>query len=79
MIRLTRRAIHHLRHLRGRCPSCNSAGPAQHQCQTCYGYQGPFPVSEETQARWTARFEHRLEPVVGARTARVAKVISATS
>ena len=79
MLRLTRRAIHQLRRLRGRCPSCNSNGPALHQCGTCHGYQGPFPASEEMQARWLARSEQRLEHAATTRPAPVARVVSAHS
>jgi hypothetical protein len=46
-----------VRSLRGRCPSCNSEGPSLHGCPTCLGYAGPFPASEESQRRWSARFE----------------------
>lgn len=79
MIRLSRRAVYQLRRLRGRCPGCNSTGSATQQCSVCHGYQGPFPVSEEMQARWLARFEHSLEDAAAARPTRAAQVISAHS
>lgn len=79
MHRLTRRVIGQLRRLRGRCPSCNSTGAAVDQCRTCRGYHGPFPVSEEIQARWLARFEHELGDAAADRPPRATRVISAHS
>lgn len=79
MIRLTRRAVHELRRLRGRCPSCNSIGPAVQQCRTCHGYQGPFPVAEDMQARWLARSERTLDAATAVRPAPAAQAIPAHS
>lgn len=42
--------------LRGRCPSCNSEGAGVQSCETCLGYAGPFPASQEAQTRWIARY-----------------------
>jgi len=49
------RIVGRIRLLRGRCPSCNSEADAA-RCRTCFGYEGPFPASEATLARWNGRF-----------------------
>ena len=61
-------AIGRIRLVRGRCPSCASAPGAAYACGTCHGYQGPFPVSEDTHRRWLGRFarSRRVAPVVSA-------------
>jgi hypothetical protein len=56
-MRLPIALVGRVRVFRGRCPSCNSEQPQLHGCQTCLGYAGPFPPSEESQRRWSARFE----------------------
>ena len=57
-----------VRSFRGRCPSCNSEAPSLHGCETCLGYTGPFPASDESQRRWAARFERaRLASVPASR------------
>lgn len=45
-----------VRLVRGRCPACASEGSQHAACETCKGYEGPFPVSESTQRRWAWRF-----------------------
>jgi len=55
-MRLPNTLVGRIRSFRGRCPSCSSEGPGLHSCQTCMGYPGPFPASEDSQRRWAARF-----------------------
>jgi hypothetical protein len=40
----------------GVCPECNSSAPAVNNCQTCEGYNGDFPPSKYTMARWQWRY-----------------------
>jgi hypothetical protein len=44
-----------IRVARGRCPACASESDAP--CGVCLGYTGPFPVENETLARWWWRFQ----------------------
>jgi len=72
-MRLPIALVGRVRSLRGRCPSCNSEAPQLHGCQTCLGYAGPFPPSEESLQRWAARFErNRLSGKVQAPVGRPA-------
>lgn len=48
-----------LRLARGRCPACSSEGVPLVGCDTCKGYEGPFPASEATRQRWAWRFAQR--------------------
>lgn len=59
MRQLAHSILGRLRLARGRCPVCASEGVPLVGCDTCKGYEGPFPASEATQRRWAWRFEQR--------------------
>jgi hypothetical protein len=61
-----------LRLARGRCPSCNSERAHPRTCRTCLGFEGPFPPTEATQARWAGRFARTIAVRPAARATRSA-------
>lgn len=59
MRQLAASIVGRLRLARGRCPACRSEGARLVGCDTCKGYEGPFPASDATQHRWAWRFAQR--------------------